>query len=570
MGNQASSQPVFKDATNDVNCTSSVSTIGSDDEYYNNGEEEVATCFSPKNGPFGSKRRHPPLLIPCSPSKLFFNAENLPSSSASSSTASLSSFSIESSSVSSQVRYSKAELEMKNGDFPTYASNLRPSYERVRNFCVVTTAALPWMTGTAVNPLLRAAYLSQLNRPFATGTVTLVIPFLESASDRVALYGPEWETCTRLDQELYIRKWLANELPLESQIETGGIKIVWYAAKYHGRYGSIFAIEDICSLFGSKQSDVCFLEEPEHLNVYRAPGKRLWTDIFEHVVGVGHTNYVAYVQKESLVGSVFAHGLASWMVKAYCHKLIKLSPVLQNYDHEKEIVCNIHGIQRKFLESSAPPSGGIYFLGKLVWAKGFHDLSQLNNFYKKRGGQYFSMDVIGSGTNEEEIQAMFETKKQPIAFLGRKEHYEVASEKYKILLNPSVSEVLCTVTAEALAMGKFCIIPVHPSNSFFEQFPNCLMYRNAKEFCHLLNYAQTHSPEPLTEEFKELFTWKAATERCLDAAAITQRDAARLERIGRSKSQQNLANLHNSLNEGGKGRVFRSILGAGPIADQVQ
>jgi len=457
---------------------------------------------------------------------------------------------------------------MKTGDLPTYASDLRPSMKRVRRFWVVTTAALPWMTGTAVNPLLRAAYLSQLNRPYETGTVTLVLPFLESSQDRVALYGEKWENTTRLDQELYIRNWLAKELPLESQVETGGIKIIWYAAKYHERYGSIFAVEDICGLFGSEQLDVCFLEEPEHLNMYRAPGKRLWTDIFQHVVGVGHTNYVAYVQKESLVGSVFFHGIASWLVKAYCHKLIKLSPILQNYDIEKEIVCNVHGIQKKFLNSPAPPSDGIYFLGKLVWAMGFSVLSQLNNSYKKSRGRYFSMDIIGSGMNEEEIQEMFQTKKQPMSFLGRREHYDVACDKYKILLNPSVSEVLCTVTAEAVAMSKFCIIPVHPSNSFFEQFSNCLMYRNSKEFCHLLDYARSHSPQPLTEEFKELLTWRAATERCIDAAAITQRDAARLERIGQTKAQQNLANLHNSLSEGGKGRVFRTILGAGPIANQ--
>lgn len=43
--------------------------------------------------------------------------------------------------------------------------------------------------------------------------------------------------------------------------------------------------------------DICVLEEPEHLNWYRAPGEN-WTKKFKHVVGIVHTNYFVYAQEQ--------------------------------------------------------------------------------------------------------------------------------------------------------------------------------------------------------------------------------------------------------------------------------
>ena len=131
-----------------------------------------------------------------------------------------------------------------------------------------------------------------------------------------------------------------------------------------------------------------------------------------------------------------------------------------------------------------------------------------------------AVDMYGGGPDMEAASKKADKLNLNMTFRGPLDHAELAYT-HKIFVNPSTSEVLCTTSAEALAMGKFVIIPSHPSNDFFAQFPNCLTYATKEEFVGELYYAMTHTPEPLSDEHAFALSWEAATQRLEAAGCIT-------------------------------------------------
>lgn len=87
---------------------------------------------------------------------------------------------------------------------------------------------------------------------------------------------------------------------------------------------SIIPAGDTSQFIPSRDADIAILEEPEHLNWYHH-GKR-WTDKFNHVVGIVHTNYLEYIKREkngALQAFLVKH-INNWVTRAHCDKVIFL------------------------------------------------------------------------------------------------------------------------------------------------------------------------------------------------------------------------------------------------------
>jgi digalactosyldiacylglycerol synthase len=93
-------------------------------------------------------------------------------------------------------------------------------------------------------------------------------------------------------------------------------------------------------------------------------------------------------------------------------QVIRLSAATQDYPGS--IVCNVHGVNPKFLEIGKKKreqqqngenafTKGAYFIGKMIWSKGYKELLQLLNDHQKELSA-LELDLFGSGEDSDEVQ----------------------------------------------------------------------------------------------------------------------------------------------------------------------
>ena len=315
------------------------------------------------------------------------------------------------------------------------------------------------------------------------------------------------------------------------------------------------------------------LEEPEHLNWYHH-GRR-WTDVYRHVVGIAHTNYLQYarfdnngVVKSGIAKEAFTKVMNDIVCGAYTDVVVKLSATLPDVP-ANNLVCNVHGVRAEFLAIGAAITerdAGAYFLGKAMYTKGYREMIDALNNYRSNGagdGERIPLpdiDTYGSGVDYDDIVAEIDACGLPITPHAAIDHAHPAMHGYRVFVNPSTSDVLCTATAEALAMGKKVVIPDHPSNTFFKQFTNTYMYSDPAELVPLLAEALAEEPTPMAPMEVYALSWEAASERLLDAAALP----AGTKRTCDTAASTLAYYTHYAMGVQPVFDVFRTVTGAGP------
>lgn len=359
---------------------------------------------------------------------------------------------------------------------------------------IVTVSAIPNLTGTSVNPLIRAATLVAEGWP-----TTLYLPWFAPA-DQQREYGRGFANPAA--QAAAIAAWLPEGL------RGCCPEIVFYPT----RLSALTTVAHPAVPIGSvlRPHRVVVFEEIER---HFFDGRRIdpaalgFRRRFPLVLGLLHTNQAAFGSVRR--GPWFAPAataLTRLVARTTCHHSFSVASAAPCLRQPGEATAALNGVAPAFFAVPPGPTAGAYFIGKLIPEKGLHEAFRLLRRVGAAG-----IDLFGGG-DLAYVRASAAAHGVAAGLRGGTAAPWRALAPYRVFVNCSLSEVLCTATAEALAMGKWVILPRHPSNRLFASFANCLAYDDDASFAAAWRRAMAEEPrrDPAAEE---RLSWAAAARR---------------------------------------------------------
>ena len=415
---------------------------------------------------------------------------------------------------------------------------------------IVTVSAIPNLTGTSVNPLLRAAHLAR-----AGCKTTLYLPWFAPEEQRRE-YGRTFPS--EAAQVDVIRAWLPDDLRRHLPA------IRFYPAATDPRWRVPLPCQRLERQLGAH--DALILEEIER---HFLAGGRIDPAVlgFRHrfrlVVGLIHTNMAAFVRAHAGAWTAPALRAISMLVRrTSCHHSFSVASAAGCLRAPGEAMAALNGVADPYFAVAARRGAtrGAYFIGKLIPEKEIHEAFRLLALAGGRG-----IDLFGSGDRPYLERAAAAHGVVPVLRGGTARPWQ-ALAGHRVLVNCSHSEVACTATAEALAMGKWAIVPRHPSNRLFAGFAGCLTYGDDREFVACWRRTQALEP-PHDPTLAQRLSWPAATDRLL--RLLTQRPATRHHDPAPyhaipAQARRRIRHWREQLGTGGHGASTGSHAGAAP------
>lgn len=366
---------------------------------------------------------------------------------------------------------------------------------------VLTTAVLPWRTGPSIFSLWHAGGLAALGHRVAYG-----VPWLDAPSQKRL-----WGEVLFADREAQ-----ADWLRVEAQ--RLGVpplpEIFFFDGVFSRSMFSIFITED--AFAAAPPARAILVQEPEHFGWLPVTSPR-WRVAAEKVVGIVMTNYGYYIRRpgrpDRALFATLVERTHKKLMRRFTDVVVPLSPALDLRGLEDMVQRRqVTGVLRAFAEVPPVPADGtqrVYFLGRLTWDKG---LRQVIDAAKRLD---LPIDVYGEGPDQTAIRKAAAEAGAPLCFLGgTASPWEVMAD-YRVFFNPSLSEVLCSTTAEALVAGRHVVLPRCRANEPFYDLPNVHLYDTPEQMDAALRHARAAPVEPPTAA-RARFDWEAVCRSVAD------------------------------------------------------